>query len=338
MNVSTYIPKRRILGFVDFFLYWYLFRRRFVIEGCCDFRALFPCGDNLVCIIDDREDVWNRASNLIQVKPYHFFEHTGDINAPPGLGKTERDVEGQGVHLKGNNIYIYFLFYLLQMVIFILIVLDLKFKKKGNSEVEQSAKAEELPALDACGLEIKPDSTQNEKDAVESPKEMTDVEPTLKVESQVENVQSNEIKLDSDSVEIIPEKAIVKDIEKVVSQVTENFINADSTLSEKSEPDPSLENKDEDPADKVSNIECDSTTPVSNSEEGTRNTSTQWKITDDGMIDVEDSDDYLLYLEEILQRIHKSFYEMYDSMEAGLVPDLKTVIPEVKVKYLNMLL
>ncbi|XP_077294856.1 RNA polymerase II subunit A C-terminal domain phosphatase Fcp1 [Arctopsyche grandis] len=274
-------------------------------------RALFPCGDNLVCIIDDREDVWNRASNLIQVKPYHFFEHTGDINAPPGLGKTERDVEGQGVHLK-----------------------DLKLKKKANSEVEQSAKAEELPALDASGLETKPDSTQNEKDAAESPKEeVMEVESTLKVESQVENVQSNEIKLDSDSVEIIPEKAIVKDIEKVVTQVTENFINADSTISEKkSEPDPLSKVKD--PADKVSNIECDSTTPVSNSEEGTKNASTQWKITDDGMIDVEDSDDYLLYLEEVLQRIHKSFYEMYDSMEAGLVPDLKTVIPEVKSKVL----
>lgn len=68
---------------------------------CNIFRALFPCGDNLVCIIDDREDVWNRAANLIQVKPYHFFEHTGDINAPPGLEKTERDIEGQGVHLEG---------------------------------------------------------------------------------------------------------------------------------------------------------------------------------------------------------------------------------------------
>ncbi|XP_037084771.1 RNA polymerase II subunit A C-terminal domain phosphatase-like [Pollicipes pollicipes] len=54
-------------------------------------RALFPCGDNMVCIIDDREDVWNYAPNLIHVKPYHFFKHTGDINAPPGLEKAEQD-------------------------------------------------------------------------------------------------------------------------------------------------------------------------------------------------------------------------------------------------------
>lgn len=46
-------------------------------------RALFPCGDSMVCIIDDREDVWSYAPNLVAVKPYLFFKDTGDINAPP---------------------------------------------------------------------------------------------------------------------------------------------------------------------------------------------------------------------------------------------------------------
>lgn len=52
----------------------------------------------MVCIIDDREDVWSHASNLIHVKPYHFFQHTGDINAPPGLDKHEED-DKSGVDL-----------------------------------------------------------------------------------------------------------------------------------------------------------------------------------------------------------------------------------------------
>lgn len=65
-------------------------------------RALFPCGDSMVCIIDDREDVWNMATNLIQVKPYHFFQHTGDINAPPTLSKHELD--GKGVFFGGKFI------------------------------------------------------------------------------------------------------------------------------------------------------------------------------------------------------------------------------------------
>ena len=34
---------------------------------------LFPCGDFMVVIIDDREDVWNSPGNLIRVEPYEFF-------------------------------------------------------------------------------------------------------------------------------------------------------------------------------------------------------------------------------------------------------------------------
>lgn len=45
-------------------------------------RALFPCGDHMVCIIDDRDDVWNFAPNLIVVKPYKYFTGTDDVNDP----------------------------------------------------------------------------------------------------------------------------------------------------------------------------------------------------------------------------------------------------------------
>uniref|UniRef100_UPI00398F05C5 RNA polymerase II subunit A C-terminal domain phosphatase isoform X2 n=1 Tax=Pristiophorus japonicus TaxID=55135 RepID=UPI00398F05C5 len=54
-------------------------------------RNLFPCGDSMVCIIDDREDVWKFAPNLIAVKKYTYFQGTGDINAPPG----SRDVQAK---------------------------------------------------------------------------------------------------------------------------------------------------------------------------------------------------------------------------------------------------
>lgn len=46
-----------------------------------------------MCVIDDREDVWNFATNVIQVKPYRYFKNTGDINAPLGFAKTERNTE-----------------------------------------------------------------------------------------------------------------------------------------------------------------------------------------------------------------------------------------------------
>ncbi len=57
----------------------------------------------MVCIIDDREDVWDYASNLIHVKPYHFFQHTGDIHAPPGLDKCETDDGKQGYDFSEFN-------------------------------------------------------------------------------------------------------------------------------------------------------------------------------------------------------------------------------------------
>lgn len=57
-------------------------------------RNLFPCGDSMVCIIDDREDVWKFAPNLITVKKYIYFQGTGDINAPPGSREAQMTKKG----------------------------------------------------------------------------------------------------------------------------------------------------------------------------------------------------------------------------------------------------
>lgn len=43
----------------------------------------------MVCIIDDREDVWKFAPNLITVKKYVYFPGTGDVNAPPGAREAQ---------------------------------------------------------------------------------------------------------------------------------------------------------------------------------------------------------------------------------------------------------
>jgi len=73
----------------------------------------------MVCIIDDREDVWDYALNLIHVKPYHFFQHTGDINAPPNLQKnvdvtSQQDNRVDFTHLvqgksKGKHFFTFYL-------------------------------------------------------------------------------------------------------------------------------------------------------------------------------------------------------------------------------------
>lgn len=60
-------------------------------------RNLFPCGDSMVCIIDDREDVWKFAPNLITVKKYVYFQGIGDINAPSGPREPQARRKGADV-------------------------------------------------------------------------------------------------------------------------------------------------------------------------------------------------------------------------------------------------
>ncbi|GAA51983.1 RNA polymerase II subunit A C-terminal domain phosphatase [Clonorchis sinensis] len=48
------------------------------VTKSANLKALFPRGLNLVCIIDDRGEVWEWSPHLIQVKPYRFFQDACD--------------------------------------------------------------------------------------------------------------------------------------------------------------------------------------------------------------------------------------------------------------------
>ena len=37
----------------------------------------------MVVILDDREDVWQGAPNLVRVRPYVYFAGVPDVNATP---------------------------------------------------------------------------------------------------------------------------------------------------------------------------------------------------------------------------------------------------------------
>lgn len=125
--------------------------------------------------------------------------------------------------------------------------------------------------------------------------------------------------------DIDPEKVLEKEIDEITSLNQENSIetdlNSDLTPELNAEINHTDKIKDGDITANEAVVETD--IPIV--------PHTKWKTTEDGMIEVEDKDDYLLYLEDILKRIHKFFYEVYDAMEAGSVPDLKSIIPQVKV-------
>lgn len=188
-------------------------------------KALFPddCEDSMVCIIDDREDVWNHATNLIQVKPYHFFQHTGDINAPPNLAK--RELDGEGVDF--NKV----------LKLHKVIKIKEKATTKRSNSVDESPKEESSSGSDEP--EVKEEKTKEEEEAGE--------------------------KTDGNKVE------------------------------EKND-------------DEIMTVE------------------------DDNLVEIQDPDDYLLYLEPILLKIHERFYEQYDKMNE--IPDLKKLIPKLKSEVL----
>lgn len=56
---------------------------------------LFPCGDAMVCIIDDRADVWKDAANLIQVKPYSYFKTSISDGAKTPAAEATSEEEDQ---------------------------------------------------------------------------------------------------------------------------------------------------------------------------------------------------------------------------------------------------
>ncbi|KAJ8717992.1 hypothetical protein PYW07_005922 [Mythimna separata] len=190
-------------------------------------KALFPCGDNMVCIIDDREDVWRHATNLIHVRPYSFFQSTGDINAPP---PPENE----------------------------------KPKEKVTS-VKNGAQVNQMPTLDA--------------------------EPEQKDAS-----KNKENKEEGGNGIIVAKDKEVKSSNTEEKPSEEADQEGDERIAAEAEP--------------------------------------RWVETSDGQIEVEDPDDYLIYLEDILKRIHKHFYDNYDKMGKNQIPDLKSIIPEVKCEVL----
>ena len=218
----------------------------------------------MVVIIDDREDVWNYAPNLIHVRPYHFFQHTGDINAPLGLLKIEKDdkegfdfssmsTDSEG-NLKGDSSS-----------------MEKAFSGNKNSKLEDETTSKEvdgevrLEDTEEKIISLKEDSDLNED-------ERTHVEHTVAKDQDDKNA---------------PFDHEVPSIEK---PTIKEEISTKSDLSLK--------------------------------------------------IHINDTDDYLLHLQDILRTIHHAYFVMYDDNlkkkeSRSPVPDMKCVLPYVRRKVLE---
>ncbi|XP_074098349.1 RNA polymerase II subunit A C-terminal domain phosphatase Fcp1 isoform X1 [Cotesia typhae] len=231
------------------------------VSKTANLKALFPCGDDLVCIIDDREDVWQGCGNLVQVKPYHFFRHTGDIHAPPGLEK--RDPMDQS-----------------------------------------SSPEEEIGSFDTEEQSIDTSKKNNENGINDNVSEETSEDD---------------------------KKERGKEIDDVVIKSPEDSKESDKTgeTSESSEPSKNKQSNE--------NIDNKSTTKTKDqNNDGEIKSSdvplTDVKKSDETEIEDNDHDDYLLYLEDILRRVHNEFYKNIDNNDRK---SLREIIPQVRVRVLE---
>ncbi|CAN9504111.1 unnamed protein product [Ophioblennius macclurei] len=342
-------------------------------------RNLFPCGDSMVCIIDDREDVWKFAPNLITVKKYIYFQGTGDINAPPGSreaqmakkgGPSSRPAESPeqaGTPDEQNN------------------GLRKKLKDQNISGKEEAAtpqSSQEVPSNERThpagvadnelgqGSQTEVDSrvgsmdtqgnsemhvaeddgnrTQAQKDAESSQIHASnnldfDLSSDSDNDSLVEKPPSSDSDSDGTSG---PAKDRVA--QETADTSKENEGDSKSRIESENRSDAAEPSGVVLPDPELGNGCSDKREPETESQNSEQSgVTTGGELLDQSMEDEEedeedepdhDQDDHLIYLEEVLERIHAEYYARYESFlkkEASETPDIRKIVPELKGKTLE---
>ncbi|XP_069112062.1 RNA polymerase II subunit A C-terminal domain phosphatase-like isoform X2 [Argopecten irradians] len=261
-------------------------------------KALFPCGDYMVCIIDDREDVWNFSPNLIHVKPYRFFQGTADINAPPGMTKTENDSEP----------------------------ITHKVRRISRSESkEEQVNEEKKEEKDSESVGDKKKDNNVKSTQSESIDQKVEGDSEIKTDSSGSSEQGGKDCDQTNNSKCETPEQVATEIESEKTEKSDTktgdnkmYTNEKENDCEKGESEMKVDGKKKEDVDKKA-------------DEEDKNEEIEW----------DDDDDYLIYLEEILSRIHKAFYDLYDQLQNKTVkdkteyPDLKNIIPYVKRKVLK---
>ncbi|XP_040209782.1 RNA polymerase II subunit A C-terminal domain phosphatase isoform X1 [Rana temporaria] len=354
---------------------------------------LFPCGDSMVCIIDDREDVWKFAPNLITVKKYVYFQGTGDINAPPGSREAQiknrvsgpkssavqpseptTQFSGQSkdipVEEQSNGLG--------------------KTSKELNGDPPSSNLKPESDASDGLQeqdslssqhtdiisdvkdstqpTEVKPPLDQDERTVVSKSLVKTgaakdlDFDLSSDSDSETENRKTpsppspgseNECKknkksehldqesgvLQESSTQDLPEKPCTENHnsgEKLTLEAKDKLLTGEDNIE--------VQGVDQDGLCDLGNGCTDKKeieTESQNSEQsgitvGESLDQSMEEDDDDG--DDVDEDDHLIYLEEILVRVHTDYYAKYDRFlkkELDETPDIRKIVPELKSKVLE---
>ena len=245
----------------------------------------------MVCIIDDREDIWDSAPNLVSVKPYRYFTGTGDINAPPGSEQAFTHPSAIPLHENTSEV-------------------GIKDSTDGKDADEMDKENK-----DFLGQSMETSLDKSGKTASDVSKNFSVSEDDRFGGSQSEEKAVDEMNQHDESMSI--EGAEDKNCDVVAGENEESQSNGEEVKEIDEGHNSEKEN------DEVSSQLSDRS-HVEDSVDGNH---------------IEDHDDYLLYLEEILRRIHDSFYEVVarnkkaedkGDTSASVAPDLRSIVPELR--------
>lgn len=179
--------------------------------------------------------------------------------------------------------------------------------------------------VDMIGESTTDKDTEDENEKTSAPKILSDT----KAEEDIQKVTEDLLLSEDDGTD--PNEKAKKIMDNKNDKNEFNNVNVDSeetsclTLKKSNKEDSEKDTKVE---VEISNFNSD----IQGDED--KNKSKEGSENQVELIEVEDLDDYLMYLEEILKNIHKAYYEEYDFQKKinsnCVIPDLKTVIPNFK--------
>ncbi|XP_012251534.2 RNA polymerase II subunit A C-terminal domain phosphatase [Athalia rosae] len=271
-------------------------------------KALFPCGDSMVCIIDDREDVWQGCGNLVQVKPYHFFRHTGDIHAPPGLAKRDHFPQPKVASLDESIDEIE---NPIKQIVNGALPELMENDSTSTEELAAKPKSLENESPDLANEIIVAETSKDDENENKSPEKEDQAVP------EIESEEKKQVKFkESSSAPVVT--PLIKDVSNEKSKQTEL---TDDDVKE-------IAN------DKAKGGEVEELKKSADSKEIENKEKEEENFKDlEKRQELEDHDDYLLYLEDILRRIHAEFYSKRDIDPES--KSLRDIIPRVRARVLK---
>ncbi|NXX88844.1 CTDP1 phosphatase, partial [Centropus bengalensis] len=360
-------------------------------------RDLFPCGDSMVCIIDDREDVWKFAPNLITVKKYVYFQGIGDINAPPGSREvqmkkkvnhsTKPEVPDSAVTLAKDAEEIKNVTCIEEQTNGLRKATKDTCTANGNTSVSSETSDWNMNSQGKVSAQDSLNDSSEQKKDSEVANDLTNtkeshifseqVDRTVVEKQETQDKATNELdfELSSDSesdggLDTRKSSVSVSDSENEEKRSGKKPLQAENLQNEscsdmndkidgsanhsgdtQSLPTENIHDKTDLEGQEESEQEslCDSgngcadkkeaETESQNSEQSgiTMGESLDQSVEEEDEEDDMDDDDHLIYLEEILVRVHTDYYTKYDkylNKETEEIPDIRKIVPELKSKVL----